>query len=403
MQHGENSYAGKLSPKPGRIIVAPNAFKGSLGAVEAAEAIAAGVAPIFPHLEIVQVPLADGGDGTTQCVIRATGGRLFRKTVTGPLGDKVEAFWGLTGDGTTAVVEVAAASGLALVPPEKLDPMRATSYGSGELIREALQSGCRSIFVGLGGSATNDGGAGMLQALGFKLIDRSGREIGPGAAGLEQLHHIDASFSEPRLKEVELVAGCDVDNPLFGPQGAAYVYAPQKGASPQQLPQLDRALRRLAAVVLRDLGRDISQIPGAGAAGGIGAALAGILGAPLVPGVQRIMELSGLPGLLSESTALLAITGEGEINSQSLHGKVPVGVARLAKAYGVPVLVLAGKVNLNPRQAQKEGISAMLSIADGPLSLAEAMERTAELLQSAAYRAMQLFSEGMNTAIRLKQ
>lgn len=385
----------------GRIIIAPNAFKGSLSAVQAAEAIARGVFAVFPGWDLVQIPLADGGDGSTECIIRATGGRIIYKRVTGPLGDPVEGYWGLTGDGSTAVVEVSAASGLALVPRDRLDPMRATSYGSGELIREALQSGCRTIFIGLGGSATNDAGAGLLQALGIQLTDRKGRDIGRGAASLADLHRIDPKLGDPRLWEVELLVGCDVDNPLYGDQGAAYIYAPQKGAAFAQLPLLDRHLRRFAAVVKKDLGREVGRIPGAGAAGGIGAAAAGVLGAALVPGVKKIMEIAGLPAQLEEGGAALVITGEGEINNQSLSGKVPVGVSRLAQQYGVPVLVLAGGLRLQADQAREAGISAMFSITDGPLPLAEAMERTSELLESTAEQAMWLFLQGLNTAKRI--
>lgn len=383
--------ARKPSAAGRRIIIAPNAFKGSLSAVKAAEAIARGVGAVLTGWDLVQIPLADGGDGTTECIIRATGGRIIRKRVTGPLGEPVEGYWGLTGDGSTAVVEVSAASGLALAPQNRLDPLRATSYGTGELILEALHSGCDTLFIGLGGSATNDAGAGLLQALGFQLTDRQGRNIGRGAASLADLHCINAASGEPRLREVELLAGCDVDNPLYGPQGAAYVYAPQKGAAPEQLPLLDNLLRRFAAVVKKDLGREINRVPGAGAAGGIGAAAVGVLGAALVPGVKKIMEITGLPALLEDGGTALVITGEGEINHQSLSGKVPVGVSRLAHKYGVPVLVLAGSLKLQPDQAREAGISAMFSITDGPLPLADAMERTAELLESTSHQAMLLF------------
>jgi len=391
--------AESLLVRNGKIIIAPNAFKGSLSAPKAAEAIARGAGKVFPAWDLLLYPMADGGDGTTECIIRSTGGRMFYETVTGPLGETVKGYWGLTGDGSTAAVEVAAASGLSLVSPGCLDPLRATSFGTGELIREALKSGCSSIFIGLGGSATSDAGSGLLQALGIRLTDRWGRGIGPGAASLRELQHIDTTDCEPRLREVELLVGCDVDNPLFGPLGAAYVYAPQKGASETELPLLDSALRHFAGVVEKDLGRTISSIPGAGAAGGIGAALAGVLGAQLVSGVETIMEISGLAAQLAAGDVTLVITGEGEINSQSLHGKVPVGVSRLAQKFNLPVLVLAGKINLDPDQAKSVGVSALLTIADGPLTLAESMERTEELLERAAYRALLLFHEGMSSVL----
>lgn len=378
----------------GRIVIAPNAFKGSLSAPQAAEAIARGMAAVFPGSALVRLPLADGGDGTTACVTEATGGRIFRHTVTGPAGDPMEGFWGVTGDCRTAVVEVAAASGLTLVPPERRDPLTATSYGTGELICAALERGCETVFVGLGGSATCDAGAGILQALGVRLLDRRGREIGRGGAALRDLERIDPSAALERLRGVELILGCDVDNPLYGPQGAAYVYAPQKGAAPAQLPLLDENLRHFAAVVERELRVAVAQLSGGGAAGGIGAGLAGVLGAKLAPGSEKIMEIVGLPALLQQGGTVLVVTGEGEINSQSLRGKVPVGVARLARAHGVPVLVLAGRIALEAEAAEREGITAMLSIVDGPLSLEEAMTRAAELLENTARRAAQLLRLG---------
>lgn len=373
-----------------KIVAAPNSFKGSLGAPEAAAAIARGVRAACPEIEVVQMPLADGGDGTVACIVSATGGRLFREKVTGPLGQTLEGVWGISGDGSTAVVEVASASGLAAVPRQKLDPMRATSYGTGELLRAALESGCRRLFLGLGGSATNDGGAGILQALGVGLLDREGRRLERGAAPLKNLDRISLEHLHPRLREVELLLGHDVANTLYGPAGAAYIYGPQKGALPEQLPLLDRYLRHFAAVVESDLGVQIGEIPGGGAAGGIGAGLAGVLGGRLVPGVEEIMEIVGLRALVERGGVGLVITGEGEINDQTLYGKVPVGVSRLARPHGVPVLVLAGSVKLDPAAARREGIEAMLSITEGPISLEESMARTAELLENAARRAMDL-------------
>jgi len=377
---------------PGRkkIVIAPNSFKGSLDAPGVAAALARGVKAACPEWEVVSLPLADGGDGTTACIVSATGGSLFTKKVTGPLGEPVEGFWGLTGDGSTAVVEVAAASGMARLSRQDLDPMQATSYGTGELILAALESGCRSLFLGLGGSATSDAGAGILQALGVELLDRKGRQLKWGAASLKELSKISLEHISPRLRGVELLLGCDVENTLYGPEGAAYIYAPQKGALPEQLPLLDEGLRHFASVVKKELGVDIGALRGGGAAGGIGAGLAGVLGAKLVPGAEEIMEIVGLRALLESGEAGLVITGEGQINAQSLYGKVPVAVTRMAKRFGVPVLVLAGGVKLDLEAARREGITTMLSITDGPISLDEAMARTAELLESTARRAMEL-------------
>lgn len=381
---GPGNGSGKI------IIAAPNTFKGSLGAPEAAAAIAKGVEAAFPGGEVGQFPLADGGDGTTECIVRATGGRLYRKIVTGPLGDPVEGVWGLTGDGCTAVVETASASGMARLPRQSLDPMRATSYGTGQLIEAALESGCRRLFVGLGGSATVDAGAGALQALGVELLDGAGRQIRPGGAFLGELSRISLKRISPRLRGVEFILGFDVENILFGPTGAAFLYAPQKGALAEQVPLLDQNLRRFAAVVEQALGAQVAALPGGGAAGGIGAGLAGVLGAKLVSGAAEVMKIVGLPALLETGRVGLVITGEGEINAQSLYGKVPVAVSRLAKRHGVPVLVLAGSLRLDLEAAQGAGITTMLAIADGPLSLEQSMERTAELLESTTRRALEL-------------
>lgn len=374
----------------GKIVIAPNSFKGSLGAPEVAAAIARGVKHACGGSETLQIPLADGGDGTTACIVSATAGRLFKKRVNGPLGAPIEGVWGITGDGSTAIVEVASASGMANLPRHNLDPMRAGSYGTGELICAALESGCRRLFIGLGGSATSDAGAGILQALGVGLLDSEGRQIAPGAASLRDLAKISLEHLSSRLSGVELILGYDVANTLYGPEGAAYIYAPQKGALPEQLPLLDHYLRRFAAIVERDLGVRIGALSGGGAAGGIGAGLAGVLGGKLVPGVEEIMEIAGLRTLLESGKAALVITGEGEINAQSLYGKVPLGVSRLAKRYSVPVLVLAGSVKLDPETARQEGIAAMLSITDGPISLEQSMARTAELLEISARQAMEL-------------
>ncbi len=373
-----------------KIVAAPNSFKGSLGAPEAAAAIVRGIQAACPGVETVQMPLADGGDGTVTCIVSATGGRLFKERVTGPLGGSLEGVWGISGDGSTAIVEVASASGLAGIPRQNLDPMRATSYGTGELIRAALEKGCRRIFLGLGGSATNDGGAGALQALGVGFLDERGRPLDRGAAPLKDLARISLEHIHPRLRGAELLLGHDVGNTLYGLEGATYIYGPQKGASPEQLPLLDRCLRRFAAVVEKDLGVQIGELPGGGAAGGIGAGLAGVLGGRLVSGVGEVMKIVGLRALLGTGTVGLVITGEGKMDAQSLYGKVPVGVSRLAKLHGVPVLVLAGSVKLDPVAASGEGVTAAFSITDGPLSLEEAMMRTAELLESAARTAMEL-------------
>ncbi len=326
-----------------RIIIAPDSFKGSLTAAEVAASIERGVKRVLPQAETIPVPLADGGEGTVDALVSATGGRLVTKEVTGPLGERVKASYGLLGDGETAVIEMAAASGLPLVPLEKRNPMLTTTYGTGELILAALDEGCRRIIIGIGGSATNDGGAGMAQALGVKLLDEEGLDIPYGAAGLARLDRIDISSLDRRLAQVEVLVACDVDNPLTGPRGAARVYGPQKGADPQMVEELDQILERFAAIILRDLGKDVKDIPGAGAAGGLGAGLMAFLNGRLAPGVELVLAAVKLEERIQKG-ADLVITGEGAINEQTVYGKTPIGVAKLAKRYHLPVIAIAGSI-----------------------------------------------------------
>jgi glycerate kinase len=378
-----------------RVLIAPDSFKGSLPAIEIGERIAGGVRSVFPQAETIIIPLADGGEGTVEALVSATGGQIMTQSVTGPLGEKVEAKWGLLGDGITAVLEMAAASGLPLVPEERRNPMVTTTYGTGELIRGGLDQGCRRFIIGIGGSATNDGGAGMAQALGVKLLDVKGEQISYGAAGLGHLEKIDIKGLDPRLKGAEVLVACDVNNPLTGPAGAAQVFGPQKGANPEMVGELDRLLERFAKVVERDLGRNVKDIPGAGAAGGLGAGLLAFLAARLVPGVDLILEVVGLEEILREGVDLV-ITGEGEINRQTLYGKVPVGVARLAKKYNVAVIAIVGSIGQGAEDVYQEGIEAMMTIVNGPISLAEAMAKTGDLVAEATARVMRLVKVGMD-------
>lgn len=379
-----------------RIIVAPDSFKGSLTAMEAAAAMRQGVLDALPDAEVLALPMADGGEGTTEALVAGTGGRLVPHVVTGPLGEPVEAAWGLLGDGETAVIEMAAASGLLLVPPDRRDPKVTTTYGTGELIRAALDRGVRRIVVGIGGSATNDGGVGMVQALGGRFLKADGSEVGRGGAALLDLERIDLSGLDPRLAEVELLVACDVDNPLTGPRGAAAVYGPQKGATPEDVVLLDRALTRMADVMARDLGRDVRERPGAGAAGGLGAGFLGFLGARLRPGIEVVIEATGLEQQLAG--AGLVISGEGRTDGQTLAGKVPLGVARAAARYGVPVVVISGAVTADADALLEQGIHALLSIAPGPVTLDEAMARAGEWLRRATAQAMRLVRIGMEAA-----
>lgn len=375
-----------------RIVIAPDSFKGCLSAREVAQAMAAGVRQVLPHAELDLAPMADGGEGTVQALVDATGGRMIQVPVTGPLGTPTPAFLGLLGDGQTAIIEMAAASGLPLVPPDQRNPLVTTTQGVGDLIRAALDAGARRLIVGLGGSATVDGGAGMAQALGVRLTDAAGREIGPGGGALRQLAHVDVSGLDPRLAQTEVVAACDVTNPLTGPRGAARVYGPQKGATPEMVEILDNALAHYAAVLAHDLSVDVRDAPGAGAAGGLGAGLLAFLRARLRPGVEIVLEAARLRERVRD--AALVITGEGRLDGQTVYGKTPIGVAQVAQAAGVPVLALVGGTGDDYAAVYHHGIDAVLSIPVRPMSLDEAMAHAPALLTEAGMRAMRLLLLG---------
>lgn len=377
-----------------RILIAPDSFKESLTAVQVAEYMAAGVRKVYPEAGIKQVPLSDGGEGLTESLTSAMGGVIKYCQVTGPLGEKVHAAYGMV-DSHTAIIEMAQASGLELVPRHQRNPMTATTFGTGELIKAALDEGCRTIIIGIGGSATNDGGAGMAQALGARLLDSSGREISWGGAGLLQLERIDITHLDPRLAEAEVRVACDVNNPLFGPQGASYVYGPQKGADADMVKTLDQALQHWAKVINRDMGMDVANIPGAGAAGGLGAGLLAFAGGKLQPGLDLVLDVLHMEDILASGLDLV-ITGEGSINEQSLYGKVPVGLARRAKQHGIPVVAIVGSIGPGAEAAYQHGIDALLSIAPGPITLDESLNRAGELIREAAHTALRLFRIGKN-------
>jgi glycerate kinase len=331
-----------------RVLVAPDKFKGTMTAAEAAEAIATGWRRADPGAEVVEVPLADGGEGTLDALVAALRGERHRARVSGPLGDPVDAEYALVGgpDGPLGVVEMARASGLQLLSDSRRDPKRSSTFGTGQLIREACRRGARRALVCIGGSATNDGGAGMAQAVGVRLSDGEGRDLRAGGAALLELARIDMSDLDPAVKRAEFVVATDVDNPLVGPHGASAIYGPQKGASAEDVAMLDRALRHFAAVVHRDLGLDIRDTPGAGAAGGLGGGLIAFLGAKLRPGVEVVMDAVRLRERMHRAD--LAVTGEGAFDQQSLHGKTPAGVLRTASDLGIPVVVLCGRAEISP-------------------------------------------------------
>ncbi len=377
------------------IIAAPNAFKGSLQAAEVAEAIAVGVRRVDPGAECRSIPLADGGDGTVRAFLAALGGTAVARKVTGPLGEKVEATFAVLPDGETAVIEMAAASGLVLVPAERRDPLRATTRGTGELIRAAIDLGCRKIIVGIGGSATVDGGAGLAQALGARLLDPDGRELPPGGASLARLDRIETGDLARTVTGVEFTVASDVDNPLCGPNGAAAVFGPQKGATPEMVAILDRALAHYGQVLARDLGRDVSERPGAGAAGGLGAGLMTFLGARLTPGIDLLLDLVRFRDQLA--WADLVFTGEGRVDGQTLRGKGPYGVARAAAEAGRPTVVLAGSVGPGAEGLEAVGRTVVLPVVTGPMSLEQAMGEAAALITAAAERVARLFIMGRTT------
>jgi glycerate kinase len=360
-----------------RVLVAPDKFKGTLSAQQAAEAIAGGWERGDPAAQVEAVPMADGGEGTLDTLVAALGGNRFTEQVSGPLGDPVRAEFAVVpanGSGL-GVVEMARASGLELISPARRDPKRTTTRGTGELILAACRGGAERVLVCIGGSATNDGGAGMAQAVGVRLLDARGADLRPGGGALLDLAAIDMSAMDPTVRATSFVVASDVDNPLVGPNGASAVYGPQKGASPEDVALLDRALGHLAAVIHRDLGLDVRDVPGAGAAGGLGGGLMAFLGARLRPGVDVVIEAVRLRERMEKAD--LVVTGEGMFDVQSLHGKAPAGVLRVATEFGVPAVVLCGQKRAVHPEAR------VVALADR-FGLDQAMERTRMLLQDLA-------------------
>ena len=365
-----------------KIVIAPDSFKESLSALEVAKAIESGFREIFPQAEYVKLPVADGGEGTVEAMVAATGGRVIKVNVTGPLGEPLEAFFGLSGDEKIAFIEMAAASGLESVPHDRRNPLRTTSYGTGELIKNALDHGVEHCIIGIGGSATNDGGAGMVQALGAKLLTAEGKEIGYGGGELKNLAKIDIGGLDKRIRQCRFEVACDVTNPLTGNEGATAIFGPQKGATPEMISQLDGYLKHYAEVIKQDLGIDVEHVPGAGAAGGMGAALYGFCNADLRQGIEIVTEALGLDALVKDAT--LVITGEGRIDSQSINGKVPIGVARVAKRYNKPVIAIGGSLTKDVGVVYSHGLDAVFSVLYSICSLEEALENAADNLRMSA-------------------
>ena len=375
-----------------KVVIAPQSFKGSISALDAAKAMEEGVLRIVSDAETVLVPVADGGDGTLETLVEATGGDIRSVTVTGPIGKAVTAEWGALGDGQTAVIEMARTSGLALLSLTEREPLRATTYGLGEVIREAFDAGFRSFIVGIGGSATNDGGAGMAQALGVRLLDETGENLPLGGAALADLRRIDISGLDKRAIGARFSVACDVSNPLTGPEGASAVYGPQKGATPDLVEQLDAALKNFARVVERDIGTSIDTVPGSGAAGGLGGGMMAFLEGSLRAGIDIVLDHVGLDEKLEGAD--LVITGEGQIDFQTVYNKAPVGVAWRAKQRNIPVIAICGSLGKGFEDVHAEGIDAVASIICAPMTLDEASVRSGELIADAVAEAMRFMKIG---------
>ena len=365
-----------------KIVIAPDSFKDSLSAEKVADAIAAGLADVMPHAQLVKCPMADGGEGTVEAIVAAGNGQLRRNHVQGPLGAPVEAHWGWLPDSHTAIIEMAEASGLQLLKPEQRNACITSTFGTGELIKAALDAGARRVILAIGGSATNDAGAGALQALGLGLFDAQGNSLPRGGLALAHVARIELSGLDPRLAEVRFEIAADVNNPLCGEHGASAIFGPQKGASAEQVQLLDQALGHFADHCARVLPKDVRHEPGSGAAGGLGFAAKAFLGAQFRAGVEVVAELVGLAEAVKGAD--LVITGEGRFDAQTLRGKTPFGVASIARAEGVPVVVLAGTLGEGYQALYEHGINAAFAIASGPMTLQDACARAAPLLTDRA-------------------
>lgn len=383
-----------------KIVIAPDSFKENLTSLEVASAIERGIKRVRPRAKCTKVPMADGGEGTVQSLVDATGGKIVKKRVMGPLGDPVMARYGILGDGTTAVIEMAEASGLPLVPRERRNPLKATTYGTGELILDAIERGASAIIIGIGGSATVDGGTGMAQALGVSFLGEDGHAIAePGCGGLlDRITEIDLHEIDPRVRKTRITIACDVENPLCGPRGAAKVFGPQKGASPEMVEVLDRNLRHLAALIKRDLGVDVLRVEGGGAAGGLGAGLIAFARAKLKRGVDLVIDAVGLAKHLRGAD--LVITGEGRVDSQTAFGKTPSGVAKAARKLKVPVVAIGGGLADDARGVFEHGIDALEAGAARDMDLSEALRLSRGHLENAGERVMRLILIGERMAAK---
>ena len=377
-----------------KIVFAPDSFKGTMSSLQVIQILERAASSHFSDLQVVKVPIADGGEGTVEALITAMGGEYRYAQVTGPLeGMSVKAMYGVSKNGT-AIIEMAQASGLPLLDENQRNPLLTTTYGTGELIRVALDEGIREFIIGIGGSATNDGGMGMAQALGIAFLDGEGRNVGFGGQYLSEVRQIVMDGLDPRIRESKITVICDVSNPLTGPQGATYVYGPQKGATKEMLEILEKGMKNYAGVIQRQMGIDMDSIPGAGAAGGLGAALTGLLGAVLKPGIEAVLEFTDFDSLLDGVN--LVVTGEGRIDEQSVFGKVPVGVAKRCKGKNIPVVAISGIMGKNAGAVYDYGINSIMTTVNRAMPLEEALTNAEELLYDAADRMFRLIKTGMD-------
>ncbi|EKQ56576.1 MULTISPECIES: glycerate kinase [unclassified Clostridium] len=372
------------------IVLAPDSFKESMTAKEACEAMEKGIKKANSNISCIHVPMADGGEGTMQSLVDATNGKIYSLEVVGPLGNRVGAEYGILGDGKVGILEMASASGIQLVHPEKRNPLLTTTYGTGELIKACLDRGVKKLLIGIGGSATNDGGAGVIQALGGKLLDKQGNELGFGGGELGKLSTIDLSNFDPRLKEVIVEVACDVSNLLCGEKGASNVYGPQKGATKEMVSILDNNLRHYADIIKNQFGKDVLDVPGAGAAGGLGAGLMAFLNGNLKKGIEMVIEYTLLEEKVKDAD--MVWTGEGSIDFQTQYGKTPLGVATIAKKYNKPVVALAGRVGEGIEILYEKGIDSIFGITKGATSLEEALVKGQENIEKTAENIIRLMN-----------
>ncbi len=377
-----------------KVLLAPDSFKGSLSSIRFCEIASRAIRAVMPDVEIVRIPLADGGEGTVDAVLFACRGERVEVQTVDPMGNELVASYGIIRDGECAIIEASAASGLPLVPQAARNPLFASSLGTGQMILDALERGCSEIIIGLGGTATNDGGADALRALGFRLLDWRGRPIGTGAKGLLKLSEIKVDEAHPALARTRFTLAADVDNPLLGPLGATTIFGPQKGATPETLPKLERCMELWSGALRNNIGVDISNVAGAGAAGGMGAGFMALLGAEIRTGFEVIRDLTVLEQRFGQHGFDVVLTGEGWIDEQSLHGKLPVSLAALAARFDVPVVAICGGVELSNARLREAGIHAVYPLPDRPMTVADSMREAEPLLEKAVWRLFSALNTG---------